>query len=97
MPRYHGPPGSSWYSTRPRILPHNVLIRRRTLFASSVGTGKGRESTDGGGDMCGEVGRVDIRLISRDLENFFSFPADVLRPAVAGICMLGDLVGTTEG
>jgi hypothetical protein len=71
-------------------------MRRRTLFASSVGIGRGRESTDGGGDISGEVGRVDARFISRDLENFRSFPMGVLGLGV-GTCMSGDLAGTIEG
>lgn len=38
-------------------------MSRRIQFASSVGTGNGKESTEGGGDSMGEVGR-DGRFIS---------------------------------
>lgn len=47
----------------------------RTLFASSVGIGEGKESTEGGGDRSGDVGREETRLINRLLDDvdFFSF------------------------
>jgi hypothetical protein len=32
----------------------------------------GRQSTEGGAEMCGELGREDCRLINRRLEPFFS-------------------------
>lgn len=44
----------------------------RTLLALSVGIGNGRESTEGGGEMRGEVGRDVDLLIRRLLEVFFS-------------------------
>ncbi len=79
MPAAHGPPGSLWYSISPRILPHSVFISRSTLLASSVGIGRGSESTEGGGETRGDVGRDDARFINRLLLDFLSLDA-------AGIC-----------
>lgn len=36
-----------------------------TLFALPVGIGSGNESTEGGGDIKGDVGREDARFTSR--------------------------------
>lgn len=44
----------------------------RTLLALSVGIGNGKESTEGGGETSGEVGRDVDLLISRLLEVFLS-------------------------
>lgn len=47
-------------------------MSKSTRFASSVGIGKGKESTDGAGDMRGDVGREDARFIKRLLVDFRS-------------------------
>ena len=44
------------------------------LLASLVGIGTGSESTEGGGDTSGELGREEVRLTSLLLDDvFFSF------------------------
>jgi hypothetical protein len=50
-------------------------MRSSTLLASVVGTGSGRESTEGGRDERGELGRDDGRLVKRllDPDDFLSF------------------------
>ncbi len=49
-------------------------MSNRILLASLVGIGTGSESTDGGGDTNGEVGRDETRLTSLLLDEvFFSF------------------------
>ena len=53
--------------------------------------GEGRESTEGGGEIRGEVGRADVFLIRRLLEDFLSFDDETL------IFKSGGLAGTTEG
>lgn len=73
MPLYHGASGSLWYSISPFIRPHSVFIMRRTLFASSVGIGSGRESTEGGGEMSGDVGREVLFINFVLVEAFLSF------------------------
>lgn len=47
------------------------------LLASSVGIGSSKESADGGGEISGEVGREEVRLIRRRLDPFLSFDEDV--------------------
>lgn len=49
------------------------------MFALPVGIGRGNESTEGGGDINGEVGREDARFTSRLLaaEDFFLSLDDV--------------------
>lgn len=60
-------------------------MRSRTLFASSVAMGKGSESTEGGGEMRGEVGRDDCRFIS--LLAFLSLGApEESRPVITEWC-----------
>ena len=53
--------------------------------------GEGRESTEGGGEIRGEVGRADVFLMRRLLEDFLSFDDETL------IFKSGGLAGTTEG
>lgn len=62
------------------------------MFASSVGMGDGRESTDGGGETKGEVGRA-VLLIRRLLADFLSLEDD----DETVIFRSGGLAGTTEG
>jgi hypothetical protein len=75
MPPTHGPPTSFWHSISPRILPHKFFIRIRILLASAVGIGRGRESTEGGREDRGELGREEDRLVKRLLapDDFLSF------------------------
>lgn len=62
----------------------------RILFASSVGMGDGKESTDGGGETKGEVGRAAL-LMRRLLVDFLSLDDETV------IFRSGGLAGTTEG
>lgn len=47
-------------------------MSKSTRLASSVGIGIGKESTEGGGETNGELGRDDALLIKRRLLDFFS-------------------------
>lgn len=60
-------------------------MRSKILFASFVGIGAGRESTEGGGDTSDEVGR-EIRLVNRRVEGFRSLDGGT-----------GDEMGGREG
>lgn len=51
-------------------------MSRSTLFASFVGIGTGKESTEGGGDSGGDVGREDILLTNLLLDEVF-FSLDI--------------------
>jgi hypothetical protein len=65
-------------------------MRSSTLLASVVGIGRGRESTDGGRDERGELGRDDGRLVKRLLGpvDFFSLGNGLVRGGGGGSACL---------
>jgi hypothetical protein len=74
-------------------------MRRRTLFASVVGIGSGRESTEGGREERGELGRDDGRLVRRllVLDDFLSLDNDAVRDGCRSGCLYGSREGWKDG
>jgi hypothetical protein len=68
-------------------------MSKRTLVASSVGIGSGKESTDGGGETKGEVGREEARFIKRLFVDFlsgFNEATEIFRSGVREVATEGN-------
>jgi hypothetical protein len=74
-------------------------MRSRTLFASVVGIGSGRESTEGGREERGELGRDDGRLVRRllVLDGFLSLGNDAVREGGRSVCLYGSREDWKDG